>query len=298
MNTLGAALLALAGLLPAAARAAPLTLQDDTGATVTLAGGPAARIVSLAPGATEMLFAAGAGDRIVATVAGADYPAAAKKIERVGDATALQFKKMLALKPDVIIVWENLTNRVVVETLHKLGVPLWFVRARELADIPKTIRRFGELAGTQATAGPAADALGARLQAIAQRHKVKGKPLSAFYMIEAEPLYTLGARHIVTDALALCGARNIFDDIDFPAPIVEFKKVVERDPELIVLSAPPISARDWRERWSQFPSIRAVQKGLVLTFDDGRLDRMGPSAIDALDGLCQLVARARAAYAH
>jgi ABC-type Fe3+-hydroxamate transport system substrate-binding protein len=114
-------------------------------------------------------------------------------------------------------------------------------------------------------------------------------------MLWAEPLYTVGGRHIIGDAIARCGGRNIFEDIDFPAPIVEIEAVVKRDPEVMLLSAPPITARDWRERWRRFTTIRAVQTGQLLTFSDPRLDRMGPSAIDAVEGLCAMLDRARAA---
>jgi iron complex transport system substrate-binding protein len=272
-----------------------LTLTDDTGATVTLAA-PAQRIVSLAPGATEMLFAAGAGERIVATVQASDDPAAAKQIPRIGDANALNYERLVALKPDVVVVWEDLTNRLVVDSLRKLALPLYFIRVKGLADIPKSVRQLGRLAGTDAAAAKAARAMDARIASIGQR-KVKGEPLRVFYMIWAEPLYTVGGRHVISDAIARCGGRNIFDDIAFPAPIVEMESVVKRDPDVMLMSAPPITARDWRERWGRYTTIRAVQTRQVLTFTDPRLDRMGPTAIDAVEGLCEQLDQARAALA-
>jgi iron complex transport system substrate-binding protein len=272
--------------------ASALTVVDDTGASVTLAG-PAQRIVSLAPGATEMLFAAGAGDRIVATVYTADEPAAAKKILRIGDANALNYERLITLKPDVVVAWEDLTNRLVIDSLRKLKLTLYLVRARSLSDIPQSVRRFGALAGTSAVATPAAAALDARVARLTRR-KADATPLRVFYMIWDAPLYTVGSRHIITDAIARCGGRNIFDDIDFPAPIVEVESVVKRNPELMLLSAPPITARDWRERWGRYPTIRAVKTKQLLTFADTRLDRMGPTAIDAVEGLCTQLDAARA----
>lgn len=271
----------------------PLIVTDDVGARLTLPG-PARRIVSLTPGGTEMLFAAGAGDRILATSRGSDAPEAARRIPTIGDANAVNFERLVALKPDVVVIWEHLNNKRVVESLQKLKLRVYSIRARGLADIPRSVRRLGALAGTSSTSEAAALALEAKLQKLAGR-KLEGEPLRVFYMLWAEPLYTIGSRHIIGDAIERCGGRNIFDDIDFPAPIVEIEAVVKRDPDVMLLSAPPITARDWRERWGRFTTIRAVQTGQLLTFSDRRLDRMGPSAIDAVEGLCVMLDRARAA---
>ncbi len=262
-------------------------VTDDTGVAVPMSG-PAQRIVSLAPGATEMLFAAGAGGRIVATVRDSDTPEAARRIERIGDANAISYERLLALKPDAVVVWEDLSNRLMVESLRKLRLPLYFVRVRKLEDVAQSVRRMGALAGTAPVADAAAVELEKRIAQLA-RVKPRGEPLRVFYMIWAEPLYTVGGRHIITDAITRCGGRNIFDDIEFPAPIVEFENVVKRDPDVIVLSAPPITARDWRERWQRFTTIRAVETGRLINFTDRRLDRMGPTAIDAVESQCAIL---------
>jgi iron complex transport system substrate-binding protein len=242
-----------------------------------------------------MLFSAGAGEWILATSRGSDTPAEAAQIPTIGDANAVNYERLVELKPDVVVVWEHLNNRLVIESLQQqLKLPTYFIRARGLADIPQSVRRLGVLAGTQGVAEAAASELDARVAALAGR-KVEGEPLDVFYMLWAEPLYTVGSRHIIGDAIARCGGRNIFEDIDFPAPIVEIEAVVKRDPDVMLLSAPPITTRDWRERWGQFPSIRAVQTGQLLTFGDPRLDRMGPTAIDAVEGLCEMLDKARAA---
>ena len=269
----------------------PKPYTDDTGASVTLAA-PAARIVSLAPGATELLFAAGAGSKIVATVQAADEPAAAKKILRIGDANKLDYPRLRAAKPDVVVVWRDLTNPLVLESLAKLKLPVYTVSISEFGDFAATVRRLGMLAGTSKVAEAAADRLAHRATEL-QKRKFKGTPVRVFYMVWDSPLYTIGGRHLISEALAHCGARNIFDDIDYPSPIVEFKTVVSRDPELILMSTTPITARDWRERWTPFTTIRAVQTKQVITFEDTRLDRMGPTAFDALPGLCEKVAAAR-----
>ena len=269
-------------------------IVDDIGARVALTA-PARRIVSLSPGATELLFAAGAGDRIVATVTGADEPAAARRIERIGDANALVFARLTALKPDVVVVWHDLIGDGILESLVKLRIPVYSVSVGGLADMPGTVRRLGTLAGTGAAAETAARGLEAKVARLPPKPAARAgagarPPLRAFFMKWAEPLYTVGSRHVMSDALARCGARNIFDDIDFPVPIVEFEQIRKRDPEVILMAAPPVTARDWRERWAGFPDVDAVAKRQMIAYTDPRLDRMGPSALDAVADLCKLIA--------
>jgi len=263
---------------------------DDTGARVPMAG-PARRIVSLSPGATELLFSAGAGDRIVATITGADEPAAARRIERIGDANALVFPRLRELKPDVIVVWKDLVAPGILESLAKMKLPVYTVTLRRFEDLPRSVRRLGVLAGTTAAAEKEAGVIERKVAALPPRAAAPKQRV--YYMMLDSPLYTVGSRHLVDDAILRCGGRNIFDDIDFPAPIVEFKDIRERNPEVIVMTAPPVTARGWRERWQPFKEVAAVRDARVFAFQDPRLDRMGPSAIGAVEGLCATLARGR-----
>ncbi|MFM7395573.1 MAG: helical backbone metal receptor [Gammaproteobacteria bacterium] len=269
------------------ALAQAMTVRDDTGATLRLAA-PAKRIVSLAPGATEMLFAAGAGDRVLATVIGSDEPEAAKKIQRIGDANAIVFDRLLALKPDVVVVWKDLANELIIDSLvNKLKLNVYYVSVRSLDDIPRSVQRLGRLAGTSTVAEAAARSMESKISRLPNASASNRRPLEVFFMIWDVPLYTVGSRNVMSDALRRCGARNLYDDVDFPAPIAVFEDIKKRNPDVILMAAPPITARDWRERWSQFPSIKAVANKQVLSYPDVRLTRMGPSAIDAVPGLCE-----------
>ena len=291
----GAALVAASMLgslvfAPTPVVAQPQAVVDDTGARVPLAV-PARRIVSLSPGATEMLFAAGAGDRIVATITGADEPAAARRIERIGDANALVFPRLRELKPDVVVVWKDLVAPGILESLAKMKLPVYTVTLRRFEDLPRTVRRLGALAGTAAAAEKEAIAIERRVAALPPRAAAPTQRV--YYMMLDSPLYTVGSRHLVDDAIRRCGGRNIFDDIDFPAPIVEFEEIRKRNPDVIVMTAPPVTARGWRERWQPFKEVAAVRDGRVYAFQEPRLDRMGPSAISAVEGLCTVLARGR-----
>jgi len=278
------------GAAQAQSGAAAVTVTDDTGARVTLAG-PARRIVSLSPGATELLFSAGAGDRIVATITGADEPAAARRIERIGDANALVFPRLRELKPDVVVVWKDLVAPGILESLVKMKLPVYTVTLRRFEDLSPSVRRLGALAGTAAAAEKEARAIERKVADLPPRAAAPKQRV--YYMMLDSPLYTVGSRHLVDDALARCGGRNIFDDIDYPAPIVEFEEIRKRNPDVIVMVAPPVTARGWRERWQPFKEVAAVRDGRIHAFQDPRLDRMGPSAIGAVEGLCAALARGK-----
>lgn len=302
MSWLALAIVSSVGGLPAVVAAA-MTVTDDTGAQVRI-GSPPTRIVSLSPGATELLFAAGAGSRIVATVVGADEPAAARAIPRIGDANALQYERLRALRPDVIVVWKDLTNELVLESLAKLKLPVYFVSVRRFEELPASVRRLGALAGTMTAATRAARTIEVQVAALptarttlsrAGRGGRSAEEWSVFYMIWDVPLYTVGSRHLLSDAIRRCGGRNLYDDIDFPSPIVEFKDILKRDPALILMAVPPITARDWRERWERFPDLRAVKTRQLVAFPDPRLPRQGLTAIDAVPELCRVIEASRAA---
>src|SRR6186713_2145346 len=155
--------LALAG----PADAAPLTVLDDTGQTVTLPAVPT-RIVSLAPGATEMLFAAGAGGHVIATVSFSDEPAAAKQVPRIGDVVAIDLEKLIALRPEVAVVWPGGGNPAQIEEIGRMRIPMYRQQVNTLADLAGSLRRLGALAGTRDVAEQAARNVESRLATLSR----------------------------------------------------------------------------------------------------------------------------------
>ena len=155
-TTLLLATLALS--LPMAASAAPVSVKDDDGNTVTLQQ-PAQRVISLAPHVTELLFAAGGGSRIVGVVSYSDFPEEAKKIQQVGSNRELDLERIMALKPDLIVVWRHGSSERQIEMVKKLGVPMFHSEPQKLDDIPDDVARLGQLMGTEAAAGRTADQL-------------------------------------------------------------------------------------------------------------------------------------------
>ncbi len=289
-------LLLLSSLASLAANAAPLRVTDDLGGIVTLPA-PAARIVSLSPGGTEMLFAAGAGSHVIATVEYADEPAAAKRVPRIGDVVSIDIERLVAMHPDVVVVWPGGGSGADLGKIGKLGIPLYRQQADTLAALPDSLRRLGRLAGTEAIADRSATALATRLRAIAAQYAGQ-PPVTAFIQVWSHPLYTVGGKQLMTDAFALCGVRNVFADLKEASPVVEIEATIARNPDLIVAVTETAAAAQWLEEWRRFPSMQAVKSGRLVSFQDVRLVRLGPSAVEATEALCKSLAAARGNTAH
>ncbi|MBV6415917.1 MAG: Vitamin B12-binding protein [Steroidobacteraceae bacterium] len=283
--------LTTAGAAFAAPAVAGLPVTDDIGHTLHLAR-PAQRIVALAPGATALLFAAGAGDRVVATIEYADEPAAAKRIPRLGDLQAIDIERLLALRPDVVVVMQAITSPLMIDRVRGLGLPVYTTRFTRLRDIAPSISRLGRLAGTGVVADREAQRLAAQLAALRATYAQR-TPLDVMYQVWNPPIYAIGGPHIVTDALAVCGARNVFAGEHTAAPALGTEAVLARNPGVIVVSAPRAEASKWVAEWRRFPHFAATAAGHLYVFDDPRLDRMGPGAIDATAALCRLLDAAR-----
>jgi iron complex transport system substrate-binding protein len=282
--------LALAAAVAARAEAA-VSVRDDDGRTVTLPQ-PAARIVSLAPHATELLFAAGAGARIVGTIRYSDYPEAAKRIPRIGDERMLDIERIAALRPDLLVVWRNGNPERQLEQLRRLGIPIFYSQPRHLPDIPDSIERLGQLAGTAPAAEAAAAAWRGRYDALARRH-ARQPTVRLFYQVWDKPLYTLNGEHIVSDAIRLCGGENIFADLKPAAPAVSIEAVLQADPEAIVGSA-ETGASGGVGIWKAYPNLTAVRRGNLLDVDGTLLNRPGPRMLDGAAQLCAGLEEVRA----
>jgi len=290
-----AATLSLLFALPSHAAPAVKPVRDDAGAPIIAREG-SCRIVSLAPGTTAMLYAAGAGHCLVGTIAHSTEPAEAAKLPVVGDAETFDFEQLLALRPTVVVVAVDVVQRVRIDRIRSMGIPVYQVHVTRLSGMPDSLRRLGELAGTAPIAGRKAAELSAALKAIGERYRAR-TPIRVLYQIWDRPIYTIGGKHVITDALQLCGAINIFSDLETAAPAVTREAAVLRNPELILASSPPGAADEWLAEWRKFPALAAVQNGQLVSYVDERIDRMGPSVIEATGNLCAVIDKARTARA-
>ena len=269
------------------------TVTDDLGREVEVRD-PPLRIVSLTPGATEMLFAAGAGGQLIATVEYSDEPPAARRVPRIGDVATVDMERLVALRPEVVIAWPAGGNPAQRERIAALGIPVYQQQVLRLTDIPLSMRRLGTLAGTGAAAERAAHDIEARLAALTRTYAAgAGRAPSALLQVWNRPVYTVGGRHLMSDALAICGARNVFADLPEAGPLVETEAVIARNPDIIIAAAPPGEGAAWLADWKRFPTLAAVRGGRLVAFEDQAFSRLGPSVIDSTEALCRTLARVR-----
>ena len=263
------------------------------GATGAVAADRAPRLLSLAPGLTEIAFAAGAGDLLVGTVEWSDYPEAAKRVPRVGDAWRVDLERVLALEPDVVLAWPTGTPAATIAQLRRLGLEVVEVPTQRLADVPAALRRLGRIAGTPARAETAAREFEARV-ARQRRAYADRTPLSVFIEIDDEPVYTVNGRHVISEIVELCGGRNVFADLPQLAPPISTEAVLAADPQVIVTTDDTIA--DPFALWRQWPRLRAVRTGTVYSLSSDLVTRASPRLADGVEATCETLERAREKY--
>lgn len=266
------ALLAAACLAAAAAQAAP----------------GSERIVSLAPNLTELLFAAGAERQIIAVSEYSDFPEAAKRLPRIGDAFRLDYERIVALAPTIAIVWESGTPPEVSRRLEALGVRVVSLPTRRLEDIAADLEALGRLAGTGAVADTAARAFRDDVAQLRERYRDRGK-LRVFVQIDDAPLFTVGGGHLISEILGLCGGVNVFADATAIALPVDPESVLARAPEA-VLSTDDGDPADY---WARFTGLAAVARGSVYRAPADLLARPSPRIVRGAAEVCALLDDAR-----
>ena len=272
-----------------AASTSTRTVTDDFGRDITVRY-PPQRIVSLAPGPTAMLLAAGARNQLVGTIEYTGQPASEKELTKIGSVAAIDMERLIALRPDVVVVWPDGNNPAQIATIERLGMPVYRQESVTLDSIPASLRRLGALTGTREQADREANALQAKLAALRREYAGSGQPPTALLEVWDRPLYTVGGRELMSDALRVCGVRNVFADLPQRAPAIGIEAVLARNPDLIIAAAPPGRGASWLAQWGRFPSLRAVKGGRLMVFEDQRLSGLGPGAVDATAAMCRKIA--------
>ena len=277
-------------LTTTAATAAAVTVRDDDGRMLTLPG-PAQRAVALSPHLAELVFAAGAGQRLVGAVRFSDFPPAAAALPVIGDAFAINLEAVAALKPDLLLVWRSGINPRQQQRLPVLGLPIFNNEISQVEGIADTLRRLGRLFGTEAVAEAAAASTESHWATLRVRYAGR-PPVRVFYQLWNEPLMTVNRGHLIDQAISACGGVNVFGGQANLTPTVSWEAAVAANPQVVLTgSGPEAPAR--LEAWGRFKRVAAVQNGLLIALDGHRLARMTPAFVDGAQALCEAIDRAR-----
>ncbi len=267
-----------------------ILVKDDQGLVVSL-DRPARRIVSLAPSITELLYAAGAGKRLVGVVDYSDYPEAALTIAKVGGAGALDIERIASLRPDLVVAWKSGNSPGQIAQLEKLGIPIYYAEPRHLSDIPLDVERLGILAGSAEAATLSAASFRKQMESLRSRYSGK-KPVSVFYEIWPAPLMTVNHEHIISDVMRLCSARNVFGKLPVLTPTLDFESILQADPEAIIASGEGSKPPPWLLDWKKW-NIAASRKGNLFFIPADLISRPGPRILQGARLFCSQVDEAR-----
>ena len=261
-------------------------VTDDAGRRVTLAA-PARRIVSLLPSFTEIVFAIGAGDRLVGRTTWCDYPPEARAVPSVGDGMPPSVEAVAARRPDLVVLYRSGPNVTAAEQLERLGIRTVLFDLNLLEQLGPVARRLGKLAGREA----AAESLATEMDRVVSQPPVPSTQSLAFIAWDNPPI-VIGAGSYLDRLAALAGARNVFHDIGSPSAQVSIETIAARDPDFVALlsdsAVPPRYAA--RPEWRV---VRAVRTARFLFLPGQLFGRPGPRAAEAIRELRRRLEAAR-----
>ncbi|CAM3499272.1 Vitamin B12-binding protein precursor [Halomonas lysinitropha] len=264
---------------------------DDGGREVCLAA-PAQRIASLSPGATELLFASGAGDRLVAVVDHSDFPPEAVKLPSVGSHDRLDLERLVTLQPDLVIAWVTGNPAEQVERLERLGVPVFRIEPRDFEGIATALERLARLAGSEAQGRQAAERFRQGLAELAARH-ADAPPVPVFYQVWDSPLMTVNDEHLIGKVVTLCGGVNVFGDLSRLVPRIGEEALLAADPEVLLAGGRGEENRSWLDYWRRYPDLTAVARDNLFFVPPSLLQRPTPRLLEGSRLLCEKLEVAR-----
>ena len=242
------------------------------------------RVVSLAPSLTEIVVELDSADLLVGVLDAGERPAAIADVPSVGRYGQLDMERLLSLKPDLLLLWPGSVGAGQRDQLKRLNIPTFIAEPHTLTQLAAQIEAIAEQLGRPERGAKRAAELRAQLEGMRQRYQ-RDVPLRVFYQVWDKPLYTVGGGQIISDALEVCGARNVFADLNLPAPQVSIEAVLQRDPEVIV-----VGDQAQLGAWKVWPQVAAVRQGRLLLVTDKGLERPSGQMISATAKLCQLIA--------
>ncbi len=276
----------------AAARAAGVDVVDDRGTRVSLTS-PARRIITLAPSITELVFAAGAGDKLVGAARFSDYPAAARAVAQIGDASRIDIERVLSLMPDLLIGWRTGNHAADIERLEQLGFRVYVAEPATLAAIPRLLRAFGAMADTRPAGEQAAASFEAGIAALSGRYAARAN-VRVFYEIWHQPLMTINGHHMIDDVIRRCGGSNVFANVPSLAPLVSLESVIARRPEVVLGGSSATTPEEFASQWRKYADYAGLRSVRAMYIDPDHIQRQTPRILLGAQTVCEHLDKIRA----
>nr|WP_051902593.1 vitamin B12 ABC transporter substrate-binding protein BtuF [Photobacterium sanctipauli] len=248
-----------------------------------VAAQPAERIISLSPHTTELAYAAGLGDKLVAASDYSDYPEQAKSLERVANYRGIKLERIVALKPDLILAWQGGNPTREMARLEQLGFEVFYSNPTTLDDIATTVETLGRYADSPQQARQVADDFRQRLDGL-RKSNLDQRPVRYFYQLSASPIITVAGGSWPSQVFALCGGQNIFADSSAAYPQVSAEQVIVRQPEVIFGTPHADTEVSIWSKWQK--QLPAVENGHIFTLTADWLNRPTPRTILAVEQVC------------
>lgn len=254
--------------------------------SITQLTSTAEKIVTLSPHLTEMVFAAGAGDKIIAVVDWSDYPPAAQSLPRIGDAFRVDMELLLKLNPDLVIAWQSGNSAATLDKIAALGIPVWKTELGQLHEVAELILNIGIAAGTETEAVIAANEFTGKIKQL--QNEYNDSPTFRYFMqLYPQPLYTVNSQHLISQGLKLCQGKNVFANLSMLAPTVSQEAVIATQPDTIFYTQSDTSAapNDPVNQW--IPWLGSSKKPELLALNPDLISRPGPRIIDGIRQACE-----------
>jgi iron complex transport system substrate-binding protein len=271
--------------------AAALTLRDMLGREVTLPA-PPARIVSLVPSVTEIVFSLGAEDRLVGRTDFCDYPPAVRTKPSVGGMVNPNLETLVALKPDLVVATDEGNREETARQLARLRIPTYLVHANRIAETVDLIERIGELTGRRTAVPRLTGEMLRRVEAVRRAVAPYPRP-RVLYVLWPEPLIVPGRSSILTELIEVAGGTSITAGDGDAYPRFSLEAAVARAPEVIILAdhstGSSTAGRPAPEKWQRLASVPAIRAGRLHSADLSILHRYGPRVPDGLETLARII---------
>lgn len=263
-----------------------LPITDNLGREIRVKY-PPQRIISLAPSVTEMLFALGLNDQIVGVTSYCDFPEEAKKKEKVGDTLNPNLERLIALKPDLVVITTASQLERLSKQLSDQNIPVYVVDPKTVRDVAKAIASLG-LATDMASEGRKLQTeMLKRIDAVEERVKNLPKP-KALYVLQAAPLITVGRNTFITDLIRLAGGESITDDLETAYPQLSRETAIARAPQVLIAPASHgtelVKEEDLQRDFAVTPALKTNR---IVRINPDWADRPGPRIVDGLEQLAE-----------